>query len=314
MLENWGILQDGHVHFLYLQSMMVSVILINYNTFGLTSACLRSIYAQTKAVAFEVLLVDNASTERDPADFLLEFPALKLIRSDKNRGFAGGNNLGLESAQGDLLLLLNSDTELTEDSISFACQAWIQQPELGFLGCRMVYPDGRIQYTARRFRTLRWELLDLFRFIPFAHSYEARSREMLGKYFKHDCNLDCDWLNGAFLLFDRRLLSHFSGGRLDDRFFMYAEDQLWCEQAREAGLRNYFFAGTTIVHVNSGSSSVKRQLQNRQVMFRHELAIVRRRKGAGIYYGLFVLLFGFKEYTRNAIKWIAYQLTGRLIR
>ena len=293
---------------------MVSVILINYNTFGLTSACLRSIYAQTKDVGFEVVLVDNASTERDPADFLIEFPEVKLIRSDKNLGFAGGNNLGLQHARGEYLLLLNSDTELTEDSISLAYLEFQKQLNIGFLGCRMTYPDGRIQYTARRFRSIRWELLDLFRFIPLAHGYEARSREMLGKYFKHDLSLDCDWLNGAFLFFERRLLSHFTDGKLDDRFFMYAEDQLWCEQARESGLRNYFFADTTIVHVNSGSSSVRRQLQNRQVMFRHELAIVRRRKGVGLYFGLFVLLFGFKEYTRNAIKWIAYQLTGRLIR
>ena len=293
---------------------MVSVILINYNTFGLTSACLRSIYAQTKDVGFEVVLVDNASIERDPADFLIEFPAVKLIRSDKNLGFAGGNNLGLQHARGEYLLLFNSDTELTEVSISLAYLEFQKQPNIGFLGCRMTYPDGRIQYTARRFRSIRWELLDLFRFIPIAHGYEASSREMLGKYFKHDLSLDCDWLNGAFLFFERRLLSHFPDGKLDDRFFMYAEDQLWCEQARESGLRNYFFADTTIVHVNSGSSSVRRQLQNRQVMFRHELAIVRRRKGVGLYYGLFVLLFGFKEYTRNAIKRIAYQLTGRLIR
>jgi GT2 family glycosyltransferase len=293
---------------------MVSVILINYNTFGLTSACLRSIYAQTKDVGFEVVLVDNASTERDPADFLIEFPEVKLIRNDKNLGFAGGNNLGLQHARGEYLLLLNSDTELTEDSISLAYLEFQKQPNIGFLGCRMTYPDGRIQYTARRFRSIRWELLDLFRFIPIAHGYEASSREMLGKYFKHDLSLDCDWLNGAFLFFERRLLSHFPDGKLDDRFFMYAEDQLWCEQARESGLRNYFFADTTIVHVNSGSSSVRRQLQNRQVMFRHELAIVRRRKGVGLYYGLFVLLFGFKEYTRNAIKWTVYQLTGRLIR
>jgi len=293
---------------------MVSVILINYNTFGLTSACLRSIYAQTKDVGFEVVLVDNASTERDPADFLIEFPEVKLIRSDKNLGFAGGNNLGLQHARGEYLLLLNSDTELTEDSISLAYLEFQKQPNIGFLGCRMTYPDGRIQYTARRFRSIRWELLDLFRFIPIVHGYEASSREMLGKYFKHDLSLDCDWLNGAFLFFEHRLLSHFPDGKLDDRFFMYAEDQLWCEQARESGLRNYFFADTTIVHVNSGSSSVRRQLQNRQVMFRHELAIVRRRKGVGLYYGLFVLLFGFKEYTRNAIKWTVYQLTGRLIR
>lgn len=292
---------------------MVSVILINYNTFGLTSACLRSVYAQTIGVPFEVILVDNASTECDPADFLVAFPSIKLIRSNQNIGFAGGNNLGLRSAKGGLVLLLNSDTELTEDSITKAYQEFQRQPNLGFLGCRMVYPDGRIQYTARRFRSIRWELLDLFRFIPALHAYDDRSRAMLGKYFRHDISMDCDWLNGALLLFDRRLLSQFPSAKLDDRFFMYAEDQLWCEQAREAGYRNYFYAGTTIVHVNSGSSSVKRQLHNRQVMFDHELAIVRRRKGRGWYYVVFLLVYGFKEYTRNTIKWLVYQLTGRLI-
>ncbi|MFM7672888.1 MAG: glycosyltransferase family 2 protein [Bacteroidota bacterium] len=293
---------------------MVSVILINYNTFGLTSACLRSIYAHTKGVSVEVILVDNASTECDPTDFLLEFPTIKLIRSEQNLGFAGGNNLGLQEAQGEYVLLLNSDTELTEDSISLACQEYNQQSNIGFLGCRMVYPDVQVQYTARRFRSIRWELLDLFRFIPLVHGYKAYSREMLGKYFRHDVSTDCDWLNGAFLFFERRLVIHFPEGKLDDRFFMYAEDQLWCEQAREAGCRNYFYAGTTVVHVNSGSSSVRRQLQNRQVMFRHELDIVRRRKGTGFYYVLFVMIFGFKEYSRNAIKWIVYQLTGRLLR
>jgi GT2 family glycosyltransferase len=293
---------------------MVSVIIINYNTFGLTSACIRSVYAQTKGVRIEVVLVDNASTERDSSDFLVEFPEVKLIRSEKNLGFAGGNNLGLQNARGEYILLLNSDTELTEDSISLAYQEFQEQANIGFLGCRMIYPDGRIQYTARRFRSIPWELLDLFRFIPRAHGYKASSREMLGKYFKHDINIDCDWLNGAFLFFHRSLLDSFSGGMLDDRFFMYAEDQLWCEQAKEAGKRNYFISETTIVHVNSGSSSIRKQLTNRETMFRHELAIMRRRKGVGIYYFFFWLIYGFKEKGRNAVKWLIYQLTGRLLR
>ena len=110
------------------------------------------------------------------------------------------------------------------------------------------------------------------------------------------------------------MLAGFPSQQLDDRFFMYAEDQLWCEQAKEAGFRNYFIADTTIIHVNSGSSSLRKQLTNRATMFRHELAIMRRRKGKGVYYGCFYLIYGLKEQSRNAVKWILFQLTGRLIR
>ncbi len=293
---------------------MVSVIVINYNTFELTAACLRSIYTYTREVSFEVILVDNASTERDPGDFLLEFPLLKLVRSDKNLGFAGGNNLGIRQAAGDHLLLLNSDTELREDSISIALKTLQTKKAVGFVGCRMEYPNGRVQYTARRFRSISWELMDLFRFIPALMPAEQRAERMLGKYFRHDRSLECDWLNGAFLLFERALLDQFPKKKLDDRFFMYAEDQLWCEQATERGRHNYFLADTTIVHVNSGSSSIRQQLSNRLTMYRHELAILKRRKGLGIYYWIFMVIFGFKEYARNAIKWFYFQLTGRLIR
>lgn len=293
---------------------MVSVIVINFNTFGLTSVCLRSVYAHTKAVPFEVILVDNASTECDPAAFLQEFPAIKLIRSDKNLGFAGGNNLGIQQASGNHILLLNSDTEFKADSIFIALKTFSINKNVGFVGCRMEYPSGEVQYTARRFRSLSWELLDLFRFIPACMGYDQRAARMLGKYFRHDQSRTCDWLNGAFLLFERQLLDLFPRKKLDDRFFMYAEDQLWCEQASELGRQNYFTAETTIIHVNSGSSSIRKQLQNRQTMFRHELAIMKRRKGVGVYYFLFVAIFGFKEYFRNGIKWLNYQLTGRLIR
>lgn len=293
---------------------MVSVIIINYNTFALTSACIRSVYAHTKGLEFEVVLVDNASTECDPKDFLAEFPQLRLVCSPENAGFAGGNNLGIQHAKGDYILLLNSDTELLENSVLKSYNAFLASASPGFLGCRMTYPQGQVQYTARRFRSIKWELLDLFRFIPYSHAYADRSVAMLGKYFRHDVSIECDWLNGAFLLFKRDLLDHFPNKKLDDRFFMYAEDQLWCEQAKEAGFRNYFYADTTIVHVNSGSSSIKRQLHNRQVMLKHELALVRRRKGAGLYYFFFALIYGAKEMGRNAVKWLLYYLFGKTLR
>lgn len=294
--------------------MKISIIILNYNTFQLTSDCIRSVIRETKGEEYEVILVDNASTERNADDFLIEFPKIRLIKSEINGGFAYGNNLGISHSSGDYVLLLNSDTLLTEDSISKTIEFALSRSDAGVVGCRMIYPGGRIQYTARRFRSISWELLDLFRIIPRLMPYQWRSKRMMGKYFRHDENRECDWLNGAFFLFPRKVLALLQGNKLDDRFFMYGEDQLWCEQIKKLGYRNYFFAGTTIIHINSGSTDVSKQLKLRKTMMQHELEIMRLRKGRGAYYFLFKLIFVSKESVRNLIKYVIYKLTGKLIR
>jgi GT2 family glycosyltransferase len=292
----------------------VSIIIINYNSFTITSNCIRSVLAHTKEVSFEIILVDNASIERNPDDFLQEFPSIRLIKSDKNGGFAYGNNLGIAEAGGEYILLLNSDTLFTEDSVSKCVKRLSKEPAVGVLGCRMTYPDGRVQYSARRFRSIGWELLDLFRFIPFLMPYKSRSVKMLGKYFRHDTDVYCDWVNGAFFLVPANVVMQLPEKKLDDRFFMYGEDQLWCEQIKQLGYQVLFYAGTTIIHLNSGSTAPKRQLALRNTMMKHEKQIMKSRKGGGLYYFFFCLLFGAKERTRNIIKYIVFRLSGRLMR
>lgn len=294
--------------------MTLSIIIINYNTFRLSGDCIRSVINHTKGVDYEIILVDNASSECDPGEFLKEFPRIKLVRNPENNGFAKGNNLGISHATGEYILLLNSDTIIQEDSLATCIQHMKSHPQTGVLGCRMTYPDGGIQYSARKFRSISWELLDLFRFIPMLMSYPKRSMLMLGKYFRHDKTIDCDWVNGAFFLFSRNTLNRLPGQKLDDRFFMYAEDQLWCEQVQKLGLFNVFFAGTTIIHINNGSTSVSRQLQLRNSMMKNELVIMKDRKGKGLYYYVFALIYTGKERARNMIKKIIYKLSGRLVR
>lgn len=294
--------------------MTVSIIIINYNSFRMTSDCIRSVIRYTKEISYEIILVDNASAESDPGLFLNEFPGIRLIRSDKNGGFAYGNNLGIAAATGDIILLLNSDTVLTEDSISLSARYLMAHPEAGVVSCRMTYPDGKIQYTARRFRSISWELLDLFRFIPMLMPYSTRAKRMLGKYFRHDTNLQADWLNGAFFMFPKKIMEQLPGNKLDDRFFMYGEDQLWCEQFKNLGYHHLFFADTTIIHINSGSTSLSKQLGLRKIMMKHELEIMRLRKGKGVYYFLFKLIYTGKESTRNLIKAIIFRMTGKLVR
>lgn len=293
---------------------MVSIIIINYNTFELTRACIASVIAHTKQVDYEIILVDNASDECDPDLFFTAFPNIKLVKSKYNLGFAGGNNLGIKAAKGDVMLLLNSDTLLQEDAVSLAYKKLQNLPQVAALGVRMVYPGGTIQHTARRFRSISWELLDLFRFIPMLMPYQLRAKTMLGKYFKADFDTTCDWLNGAFLMLRKNVIQQMKGAKFDERFFMYGEDHLWGVQIHQLGYQNYFFAGTTIVHINSGSTRPEKQLQLIPVMFRHELAIMRLRKGAGIYYYGFLLLYGAKEWSRYIIKRIYFSFTGKKLR
>jgi GT2 family glycosyltransferase len=292
----------------------LSVVIINYNTFDLTSDCIRSVIACTKDLSYEIIVVDNASTADDPDRFLVEFPRITLIKSERNGGFAYGNNLGIRKAKAENILLLNSDTLLKEDTLSKCMEYLKTRLRVGVLGCRMIYPDGTVQYSARKFRSVGWELLDLFRFIPLMMPYKARSKKMLGKYFRHDESIECDWVNGAFFLFRARILEGMPGKKLDERFFMYGEDQLWCEQAKKQGYTILFYADTTIVHIHGGSTQLKGQLKLRRTMMEHELDIMRLRKGRGLYYYTFKAIYVTKESARNLVKRIAYKLTGKLIR
>lgn len=292
---------------------MVSIIIINYNTYELTCNCIQSIAKHT-SVSYEVILVDNASTECNPDLFKEKFPFIKLVKNPLNNGFAAGNNLGIKYAEGDVILLLNSDTYLEEDAIS-KTESWLAaKPDIGVVGCKMVYPDGSLQYTARRFRSIQWELLDWFRPLLFILPYRKRAQIMLGKYFKADFNTACDWLNGAFFMFRKEILQQLPQNKLDERFFMYGEDHLWCWQIQQAGFVNYFYSETSIVHISSGSTSIEKQLNLRKLMLKHELAIVKERKGGGLYYLCFSVLYQTKEQIRNSIKWVVFKLTGKLIR
>jgi len=281
---------------------MISIIIINYNTFNITKQCIQSIIDNTRDVAYEIILVDNASTERNADVFKDIFPQIKLIKSPENTGFAKGNNLGIEQALGEIILLLNSDTYFNENVLSKALTKFNMLSNIGFLGVKMKYPNGRVQFTARKFRSIGWEILDLFRFIPFLMPYTVRARLMQGKYFKGDFDMECDWLNGAFLMFNKSILERLPGQKLDERFFMYGEDHLWGFQLKQLGLINYFFQGTSLIHINNASTETSKRIRLLQTIYMHELDIMRIRKGSGVYYVIFSLIYRVKEQCRIFIK------------
>ena len=287
---------------------LVSIIIINYNTFKITCDCIESVIQFTKQVSYEIILVDNASPDDNPDDFLVKFPGIRLIKSNENGGFAKGNNIGIKEASGDIILLLNSDTILTEDSVSIAAAHLQQHTDIGALSVRLIYPDGKLQHTARKFRSIRNELLDLIRPFLLMLPYKSRSALMLNQYFKGDYSTYCDWVSGAFMMFDKTLLSRLPGQILDERFFMYGEDQLWCYQFTQLGYRSYYLSDTTVIHILNASTEPAKQLLLTQKFIGLELNIMEYRKGKSLYYYLFSLILSVKEMSRLWIKMIVYKL------
>lgn len=234
--------------------MQVSIIIVNYNTFQLTSNCIKSIYAIMKGLDYEVILVDNASKECDPENFAKAFPTVKLIKSSENVGFAKGNNLGIQQATGKYILLLNSDCELINNAPQISYNYMEEHPECGMSTVQLLYPDGKLQYNCRRFRTISWELLEVF---PLYLLLPKKKREelMLHHYFDHQRQVNCDWVWGAYMFFPASLLKQLPGERLGEDFFMYCEDTLWGWQFKQLGKEITFLPEGKVMHVHKGSSS-----------------------------------------------------------
>ena len=237
--------------------MQLSIIIINYNTFTLTCKCIESVHQKLTGVKYEIVLVDNASTECNPQLFSERFPTIKLVSSATNTGFAGGNNMGIQHAEGEVILLLNSDTELINNA-PFICLDYLRQhKEAGIVTGQLFYPDGAIQYNCRRFRTITWELLEVFPFYKLLPKVKWEHL-MLHHYFDHQGFAVCDWVWGTFMMFRKNIIEQLPQKKLSEDFFMYSEDVLWCWEIKQLGYQVHFLPQAKIMHVHKGSTSKER--------------------------------------------------------
>lgn len=134
---------------------MLSVLIVNWNTRDLLRACLASLQRYPPSIPMEVIVVDNASHDGSADMVRSEFPAVKILASEVNTGYAAGNNLAFRVATGEWLLTLNPDTELVDDSLDKALTFMRDHPKAGWLGIRQVGSDGSTQASIRGFPTAR---------------------------------------------------------------------------------------------------------------------------------------------------------------
>lgn len=237
---------------------LVSIIVINYNTFALARACIDSVIHYTTDVSYEIILIENGTGQFTQETMPWADP-VRLIVSDKNLGFAGANNLGIRHARGAYILLLNSDTLLKEDSVSQCVHFIAQRPDVAVVSPRLVYPDGRHQSVAQRFPSVRTGLIELLRLQKLMSKRRA-GEVLLGAFFDHRTTMEVDWVWGAFFLLRREVLDKMPGRQLDDTYFMYWEDVQWCMDIARLNYKVMFFAGTEVIHIHEGSKANKSEM------------------------------------------------------
>jgi GT2 family glycosyltransferase len=209
----------------------LAIIIVSWNVRELLRRCLESVDRSLAGagIAYEIIVVDNASADGTPEMLRADFPQVRLIAPGANLGFAAGNNLALRAIftthhSPDYVLLLNPDTEVLGDAIGLLLRALEARPELVAVGPRLRYGDGSVQPSRRRFPTrlsMLWESTPLERLWP-GNPWAARYR---CADVPDDVAQPVGWLVGAALLV--RAAAIVRAGLLDERFFMYSEELEW---------------------------------------------------------------------------------------
>ncbi|MFN2188019.1 MAG: glycosyltransferase family 2 protein, partial [Candidatus Promineifilaceae bacterium] len=199
---------------------------------------------------FEVIVVDSGSND-GTAEMLREvFPWVQLIACEENVGFPKGNNLGIERALGDFVLLLNPDTEILGDALLVMRDFLSENHDVGIVGPLLLNSDGSTQSSRRRFPTVMTGVFESTWLQPLA------PRSLMDSYYAKDMDdhnqADVDWLVGACLMTRQEVIDQV--GLLDEDYFMYSEELDWCRRVKEGGWRIVYFPKAEVLH-HVGKSS-----------------------------------------------------------
>jgi len=212
-----------------------TVVIVSLNGEKALPLCLNALY-RTRWDSFDVILVDNGSTDRTSEIVQTRWDRVKIIRSDRNLGFAGGNNLGIKAAKGEWIVLLNDDTEVDPGWLEALDRASRDHPAAGILGCKLLYPGGKIIQHAGGIL----EPNGLTRHFGYGE-------EDQGQY---DRIRECDYVTGAAFAVSRKALEQ--TGLLDARFFpIYFEEIDYCERAKNKGFQVLYIPDAVVIHHES---------------------------------------------------------------
>jgi GT2 family glycosyltransferase len=232
--------------------MELSIICVNWNSADYLRECIASVYEYTWEISFEIIVVDNASSQEGVDTLREQFPEVTIIKSAKNLGFAGANNVGFRHSTGAYVLLLNPDTKLISAAINIMLAHMKTLPDAGIVGCRLLNTDLSVQLTAiQKYPTILNQVLDLeylqLRW-PHCPLWE------IAPLFSTDVKLlKVEVISGACMLLRRQVFEQV--GMFSEDYFMYAEDIDLNYKVKSAGFTNYYVGEAAMIHHGSKSSS-----------------------------------------------------------
>jgi GT2 family glycosyltransferase len=240
----------------------VEVLIASYNTRDLLRTCLATLFAhapEAPDVRLHAAVFDNGSSDGSPDMVAAEFPDVRLVRSERNLGFARANNALAASSTADYLMLLNSDTIMTMDVVSPLLSVLESAPVIGIVGPKLIWPDGSIQPSSQRFPTLRFELALLFGrrlatvfpSVPLRRAVEEALDSVAQPAVADERTHDTDHLWATCWLLRRLDVAY---GLFDESFVTYDEDLDYCRRIRESGRRIVWVPSAQLVHLGSQSS------------------------------------------------------------
>jgi len=260
--------------------MDLSIICVNWNSVDYLRECIASIYENTQGVAFEIIVVDNASPQKGVESIKEQFQDVTIIKSEHNIGFAPANNIGFRESSGEYVLFLNPDTKLIGPTINTLLDCIKALPDAGIVGCKMLNTDLSVQITSiQKFPTilnqivnsehlqLRWPACPIWNIGPL---FAEQTRP-----------IEVEVIPGACMLLRRSVFEQV--GMFSEDYFMYAEDLDLNYMLKRAGYKNYYIGEATIVH-HGGRSSSRQQLNQWATMMKYRAMTRYYRKTRGRFY------------------------------
>lgn len=234
----------------------LSIVIVNWMTKDALHACLSSILSHAPDFEYEIIVIDNASTDGSSEMVQQLFPNVKLINLERNVGYAKGNNIGIIQSKGEFILTLNPDTEFFDDSLSTAVQIMQSNDDICALSGRLLNKDGTTQYSMRgfpKFSSVLFDWIGLSRLLPNSRTFGAYRM----KWFDYDKQQDAQQPMGTFLLYRRSSL--LKTGLFDEQFPIFFNEVDLLMRFKINGFRVVYSPDVRLYHIGGESTKQKRK-------------------------------------------------------
>ncbi len=242
--------------------MKLSIVIVNFNTGKFLGNCIDSVVKNTKELDFEIIVVDNASTDKPVEKLRTENLELrtKIIENKKNVGFAAANNQGIKQARSDYILLLNPDTLICDNVLPKMIDFMEQNREAAIASCKVILKNGELDDACHRGFPTPWNAFCQFSGLSTIFSKSKLLNGYHLGYSDLDKTHEIDACAGAFMLIRRKAGEEVSW--LDEDYFWYGEDLDFCFRVKKAGWKIMFIPQYSVTHFKGVSSGIKNHSQH----------------------------------------------------